>query len=137
MSRSQIAECLRKIEGVRDALAAQIATLPDNRGIRRLSDRCFIIRFKDLTVTTTDAAGNKHTANNWCPRFHDFKGQYRKIIDLLNGGAPQDCYHKLEKAIIDGRLEDREKTKLHPGVIAHLAALIGTPVSAEGEGGNI
>lgn len=73
MSKSlqkQYASASKRLQKVVDAIEAKILELPDNPSINRLSPKCFTIRSKDLQ-------------NNWTPAFHDFKEQYRLVVEAL------------------------------------------------------
>src|ERR1019366_8576908 len=103
--RKQIAVYVRKSRQLLDVLAKEIESLPDNSRITRLEghDNCFTIRSKDLGA-------------NWAPKHHDFKEQYREIVDLLKKTQPHLVIEKLEEIIRAGRIPpDRraQYTMLH------------------------
>ncbi len=111
MSEKKIGELMAEIDRIRMALTERIGTLPDNPRIHRMSEHAFIMSSKDL-------------GDVWSAEYHDFKHQYRKIIDYLIQGEPQACYAKLERALQLGRLENSEKTKLHPEVVNHVKGIL-------------
>ena len=80
-----------KVRTIKQSICQQILDLPDNPRINRLSGKgnCFIIQFKNL-------------GNNWSPEFHDFKIQYKKIVEMIDKLELESILPFLKKVIEDG-----------------------------------
>ena len=113
--RQQIATAAKQIEQLVEALNAQIQALPDNPRIRRLGHNYFVMSSKDL-------------GNNWAPAHHDFKQQYKLIIEAIQRSRSIDAIATLQRIINEKKVQDGPSVKtyinLHPDVIEHLKTLL-------------
>ncbi len=100
-------------ERIRAQIAAKIKSLPDNPRIRRLSDRCFILQFKDLGC-------------NWAPEYHDFKRQYRLLSQAIGTKSPAALTEFLKTVVQKGafKVNSHYTVKMHPDVIGHLRSFL-------------
>jgi len=106
---------LESIEIIRQKLNDLIMNLPDNPKIHRLSDKvnCFVLRFKDL-------------GNNWSPFFHDFKLQYKMLVEIIDSTDAIHVNQKLEDIIEkESYFKDDHTYKFNPAVIEHLTSIYG------------
>jgi len=111
------------------AFKARIAELPDNPRIQRLSPKCFVASFSDVTANQTveRTDGSKtHIGSNWSPEHHDFKEQYRHLIELVSRSSDRPIQIVYD-AIKSGRIrvgEPKYTITLHPDVVWHLRELL-------------
>lgn len=108
-----IKEFKAQMERFRAQTIQSIQNLPDNQNITPISGspRCFTVKLSELV-----------RRNNFCPRFHDFKYQYKLVCEYLKDG---DFMDKLDRIIKDERVPDNRKyQKLHPEVVDHLKELL-------------
>lgn len=111
----QIETAADQIKRLVEDLNAQIQALPDNPRIKRLGHNCFIMSSKDLR-------------DNWTPAHHDFKQQYKLIIEAIQRSRSIDAVATLQKIVNQEKVQDGHSVKtyvnLHPDVIAHLKTLL-------------
>jgi len=104
-----------EMKGLVDALKAQIAALPDNPRIKRLSAYGFVMSSKDLN-------------NNWSAEHHNFLEQYRLIVEMIERAEPSRAVAIVRDAVAKGFIRPTKAPsnafKLHPDVINHLKGLL-------------
>ena len=111
----QYAEATATLQFVVDLIEAKIMELPDNPRIKRINAQCFTISSKDLQ-------------DNWTPAFHNFKEQYRLVVEALRRANVGRALIVLKEII--GAHEVRCTTgphgrqKLHPDVLKYLQTLL-------------
>jgi DNA-binding GntR family transcriptional regulator len=97
-------------------LKAQIAALPDNPRITRISKQAFTISSRDI-------------GSNWSAEHHDFKCQYRKLVEMIERAEPGRAVAIVRNAVEDGAIRPSKSSsstiRLHPDVVAHLKTLLG------------
>ena len=111
--QAEYANATATLQKVVDAIEAKIMSLPDNPRITRLSPQAFTISSKDL-------------GNNWSPEHHDFKRQYRIIVDAIKRANVGRALIVL-KEIIDKQvvvIGGRQNLRLHPDVVQYLTTLL-------------
>ena len=101
-------------ERLRAQIAVRIKSLPDNPGIHRLNDRCFILRSKDLGC-------------NWTPEYHDFKRQYVLLSRCIERKRPETLLSFLRTTVQKSsfKVNNNYTVKLHPDVVGYLRRLFG------------
>lgn len=111
----KLAKALTSIQDIQEQLThivtelnSIILTLPDNPNIQRKNDNCFIMN-------------SKYLLNNWGVFYHDYKSQYKAIIQIISSGEPQSVVNKLKSIIKDHK---HEKLKFHPDVIKNLKIVL-------------
>jgi hypothetical protein len=106
-----------KITALLADLKAEIEGLPDNPRISRLGDgKCFTMSFSDL-------------GDNWSAGYHDFKSQYRLVVEELEKVAdPRNILKRLRRVVEDESIRINNgyqyTQRLHPDVVAHLKGLL-------------
>jgi DNA-binding GntR family transcriptional regulator len=100
-----------------ELLKEQIEALPDNPRITRVSQQAFTISSRDI-------------GNNWSPEHHDFKCQYRQIIEMIERAEPSRAVAIIREAIAKKAIRPSKAPsntlQLHPDVVAHLSTLLET-----------
>jgi hypothetical protein len=145
-----VSEVAAKIVQLKEELKATIKALPDNPRIKRVSSNpnCFIIWWKDLTVTRTrripaqpavragghlvsparKARVEKEICSDWSVLAHDFKRQYEYLAEEIDHLQPENIVPTFEKIIEKGWIISRgsvpTKVTFHPDVIEHLRKII-------------
>lgn len=106
---------VRQLESMKVQIQGCIEALPDNENIQRVSRNAFIIKSSEL---------GKH--DNWTPTFHDFKAQYKLVLDRLDKTKSMSEFQNfLSKAIENKSIKvGKHVEKLHPEVIAELQKLL-------------
>lgn len=111
---------LAKIAELRGALLKQVEELPDNPRIKRISQNTSVMRSSDLFAS-----------GNWTARYHNFRVQYRFIVNLIEASNTIDLRRKLLETIRHGRLHVKpegcsrsEWVQLHPDVVKNLKHLL-------------
>ena len=91
---TQIEERVRLIK---ESLIEKINSLPDNHRIKRLSTSpsCFVVKWSDL-------------GNDWTPKYHDFKCQYRFICGEIEKKDLSKIIPFLEEIIEKGKIRIKE-----------------------------
>ena len=111
----RIRQAAEILAGITDDLAQQILALPDNPVIRRLDDsRCFVVRFRDL-------------GDCWSPFYHDFRAQYRAIVErisTLSPGAALAFLRYIANGGVFKRNGYKRPERLHPSVLKYLDTLL-------------
>ena len=99
-------------------LKQKILDLPDNPRINRINSKCFTMKFSDLN-------------NNWTPVHHDFKAQYRYVVDVITKALPQNKIKTLKDIIQNKLLRINDSgskwahtIRLHPDVVNYLSTLV-------------
>jgi len=110
---------------IRIQIAARIKSLPDNPRIHRLSDRCFILQFKDLGC-------------NWTPEYHDFKRQYGLLSQCIEKRRPETLLSFLKTTVQERsfKVNNNYSVKLHPDVVGYLRSLFGVTFLGDQENAN-
>lgn len=126
-----------RVETLVSRLKQAILDLPDNPRIKRLSKNCFVAKSKDVFAS-----------GNWTPVHHDFKAQYRHIVDLVGRAESKNKIQVVKDAVQTGSIrvggqdrnhsfyrccDTRYSIRLHEDVRAHLAGLVGMTKNEEGE----
>ena len=97
-------------------LKAQIAALPDNPRITRIGTQAFTISNRDI-------------GSNWSAEHHDFKCQYRQLVEMIEKAEPSRADAIIRKAVEDKAIRRSSAPcntlQLHPDVLAHLKTLLG------------
>lgn len=119
ITRQQI-EKLKK--SLKKSLSEAIQNLPDNPRITRLNGtagpRAFTMSSRDLN-------------NVWSPFYHDFKAQYKKLVEIVDKASLETVGTVLTRIIEKGNHPESGGTvKFHPDVIENLRGLLGLPESA-------
>ncbi|MHA1285793.1 MAG: hypothetical protein ACTSPB_00190 [Candidatus Thorarchaeota archaeon] len=116
--RDTVRDTVKDYEGkvaiIKNNLISQVESLPDNPRIKRLDDEglCFSISSKDL-------------GDNWTPEYHDFKQQYKLIVEWINKSSPQRVMDILEEITTTGQIVmKKQRHKFHPDVITQLKKLL-------------
>lgn len=106
---------VHQLESMKTQIQNCIEALPDNENIKRVSRNAFVINSSEL---------GKH--DNWTPSFHDFKAQYRLVLDRLDKTKSMSAFQSfLDKAIENKSIKvGKHVEKLHPEVIAGLQKLL-------------
>ena len=110
-----------KINAIKKDFIEKIKQFPDNPKIKRLNCNCYIINFSQLTKY-----------DDWTVFFHDFKQQYKYIIELVeNNQRPinnilSDLIKIVKKGCIRKRHEKGKTLPLtfHPKVRDELALIL-------------
>ena len=115
-----IKEVERHSKAMKDVVAAlkqTILDLPDNPRIKRFpgNPHCFVM-------------SSKHLGDNWSVAHHDFRQQYKLVVQELEG-SPDLLVEKLLRIVNEGKVKigetGRQTVRLHEDVIQHLSALGG------------
>lgn len=113
-------ELLKEIEShsaemdrLMSALKAKILELPDNPRISRLRGSCFTMLASNL-------------GNNLSAEHHDFREQYRILVEMMEKAGPWSALKVLTEAIETESLcpYGRKHLNLHPDVVEHLKGLV-------------
>lgn len=114
-----IAELTGKIQAIKDALKEKILSLPQNPRIKELGHGCF-------TVSSHDLIGGAP----WTPEYHNFRGQYQALAELVDNVEPKNLVTRLTEALDrgsvgrDGKSSPFQRIPLHPDVVAHMRGLL-------------
>lgn len=127
-----------RMENLVAKLKQTILDLPDNPKIIRLSRKCFIANSSDIFAS-----------GNWTPEHHDFKAQYRHIVDLIERAEPKNKIQVVKNAVNKGTIQVRGQyveappffrcndtrylIRLHENVRAYLAELVGMTKDEKGK----
>jgi len=113
----ELAKYEQALQNLKDDLIAKIRDLPDNPKIHRVKENphCFVMRFKDL-------------GDCWSPEYHDFKHQYRVLIEMIEKKEIKQIKTLFEQIISKGWVYfeasvGRNKHKFHPDVVEMLRRL--------------
>lgn len=117
MSIKKDTECFIKeytdgIRALRDKISAMVVGLPDNPDITRLpgSGNCFVMSSRNFSTT------------NWSPFYYDFKAQYQKVIEIIDGANPLQIGDVIQSIVDKGTYYIGGHTwKFNPVVVANLA----------------
>lgn len=106
-------ECLSELSGqiqrIKNELSKTIQTLPQNPRIKEVGPATFTLKASDLGTT------------NWSASYHDFRPQYRALVELIQSGSPDTILPRLRAALKKGSLK---QINLHPDVVAHVKGLL-------------
>lgn len=121
----------KKLEAI-NKLEEVILNLPENENIKMLSDKpvCYIIKASELLKPHTHSKlyGN---CNNFSPKFHYFKTQYKIIISWLRRIDFKDITRLWELSKENNKLMlsstqvfTNHKVNLHPQVIKNVDSVL-------------
>lgn len=105
------------IIAIKAAIAIEINNLPDNPNITRISEKpsCFTIQLSEIAKNNTILS----------PYYHDWKYQYKMLIEKINTTNIMDLVRTLMDATDKGFfMNGKEKILLHPQVIEKLKSLL-------------
>lgn len=111
---STIGKLAEEAQRIKDGLKAEIAALPDNPKIKRLSDSpsCYSVKAGDL-------------GNNFSAEYHDFKWQYERIIEIIDKTDTLNLPTVLAGLVMGARYKkDQRIITFHPEVIRRLTEII-------------
>jgi len=127
----ELSQLKAKGESLKASVVLGISKLPDNPRITRVSGtpQAFVMNFSDIS------------GGIWSPYYHDFKFQYRKIVEIINGCSPENIEKRLRKLISERscRVPNRDGSGLvwnstlrfHPDVIDHLSVQTGIVIEKD------
>ena len=114
--KTEIASIQERIEAIRGHIRENISNLPDNPKIKRIAPKCFVAQSSELFKN-----------NNWSQEFHDFKAQYKAILEYLeNIKDIKEFIPKLKNVLEKGFIQKNQyksgkfKISLHPDVIKNV-----------------
>ena len=115
--KEKITTLVNQIEAIKQNLCQKIEVLPDNPKITRLNHNCFEIHFSDL-------------GESWSPFYHDFKAQYRMIIEILETKDIGEIIPTLQKLTTPRHDKSYwffykgDHNRFHPDVIRHIKTIL-------------
>ncbi len=108
------------INNAKKRLSEAILAFPDNDKIQRIdgNPNCFMVRSSEL-------------GDNWTPEFHDFKKQYKMLVEIIEKAEPSKILDKLRKIVEKGTFIVRSSPlgasrtyRFHPKVVDYLSEVI-------------
>ena len=69
---------------VLSCLRAKFNELPQDAGVKRVGDNCFVMKFSQLK-------------DNWTPAYYDYKYAYKLLLTIFEHTRPENLINKWEK----------------------------------------
>lgn len=121
--QAAVADVEQRVAALKALIVAELENLPDNPKITRLAHNCFVVSSKDLDYQVDGKA-----RSDWSPAFHDFKLQYRFLVEQMAERTADRCLQLLREAAAQHKVKrpgvGNGYLTLHPQVVAYLRAIL-------------
>ena len=110
-------ELAKAILKLKEEVANDIKSLPENPDIKVINKQCFTIKFSQLSKDLCLS-----------PEYYRFSFQYQALADMILRSQAENVFRKLNEALADGWVylssERSRRVRLHPDVIKNVKGIM-------------